>query len=575
MTRSIASLFGKLRISSSKQAEEDVKEEDSDLNDYHVSRFRKKRPKSERIKSNKSFSNVEVPNLKNQDHEQRSPQLLPAPIIVTAPFSSSLSDLPDSNRQRAVISTTPSDNTALPGNFQNASSSSTDITRLHNSQTQIQSQESITHQIQSPSTQPKNNGTRRVPYRLESKTVAGLPVIPNLNNDPVTSVSQAAQAAQAALFPSTSPRTAYQIRGQSNSDEWAERGAAVHVQKEADANGNVQIKTIKKGVRDFTFGRVLGEGSFSTVVAATDRQTLREYAIKILDKRHIIKEKKVKYVNIEKNTLNRLGDHPGIVRLYYTFQDERSLYFVLDLAPNGELFSVLKRLGNLNIECSQYYSAQLLDAIEFMHSRGVIHRDLKPENILLDKNFRIKVTDFGTAKLLDIKKNNSNNTPTTTTTTTTNNNNNNINNNHNHNDENVEIGDLELSDAVEEEKANSFVGTAEYVSPELLTEKSTGKSSDIWAFGCILFQLISGKPPFKASNEYQTFQKIIKLDYQFPPTFAPVAKDLVSKLIVTEPSKRLTIEQIKAHPFFSNVEFGSELWQRKPPRLLSSGVTKP
>lgn len=80
------------------------------------------------------------------------------------------------------------------------------------------------------------------------------------------------------------------------------------------------------------------------MLAATDRTTLKEYAIKVLDKRHIIKEKKVKYVNIEKNTLNRLGEHPGVVRLYYTFQDERSLYFVLDLASGGELLGFLKRV---------------------------------------------------------------------------------------------------------------------------------------------------------------------------------------------------------------------------------------
>lgn len=81
------------------------------------------------------------------------------------------------------------------------------------------------------------------------------------------------------------------------------------------------------------------------MLAATDRTTLKEYAIKVLDKRHIIKEDKVKYVNIEKNTLNRLGEHPGVVRLYYTFQDERSLYFVLDLATGGELLSTLKRVS--------------------------------------------------------------------------------------------------------------------------------------------------------------------------------------------------------------------------------------
>jgi len=120
-----------------------------------------------------------------------------------------------------------------------------------------------------------------------------------------------------------------------SSEEWKEKGAAVGVRAELDANGKPVLRSVKKGVRDFSFGRTLGEGSYSTVLAATDRQTLKEYAVKVLDKRHIIKEKKIKYVNIEKNTLNRLTEHPGIVRLYYTFQDEKSLYYVLDVASGS------------------------------------------------------------------------------------------------------------------------------------------------------------------------------------------------------------------------------------------------
>ena len=187
----------------------------------------------------------------------------------------------------------------------------------------------------------------------------------------------------------------------SSSEEWKERGAAIGIKQEVDANGRTVQKLMKKGVKDFNFGRTLGEGSYSTVLAATDRTNGREYAIKVLDKRHIIKEKKVKYVNIEKDTLNRLTEHPGIVRLYYTFQDERSLYFVLDLASGGELLGVLKKFGTFDMECSRFYAAQILDAVEYMHSRNVIHRDLKPENVLLDSNMHVKITDFGTAKILE------------------------------------------------------------------------------------------------------------------------------------------------------------------------------
>ncbi|KAJ6011104.1 Serine/threonine-protein kinase PKH2 [Penicillium sp. IBT 35674x] len=326
-----------------------------------------------------------------------------------------------------------------------------------------------------------------------------------------------------------------------SSDDWQERGAAVSVRQEVDANGKTVSRFIKKGVRDFSFGNTLGEGSYSTVVFATDRQTLKDYAIKILDKRHIIKEKKVKYVNIEKDTLNRLTDHPGVVRLYYTFQDERSLYFVLDLCKGGELLGVLKRMSTFDEECTRFYGAQILDAIDYMHKCGVIHRDLKPENVLLDHQMHIKITDFGTAKILKPSQR-----PTDSTTS---------------------IPQMDATEIPEDERASSFVGTAEYVSPELLTDKNACKASDLWAFGCIIYQLLAGRPPFKAGNEYQTFQKIVALDYEFPIGFPAVARDLVERLLVLDPAQRLQIEHIKNHEFFDGISWGTDLWKQKAPRL--------
>lgn len=287
----------------------------------------------------------------------------------------------------------------------------------------------------------------------------------------------------------------------------------------------------RKGVEDFQFGSRLGEGSYSQVFKAVEVQSRKVYAIKVLSKKHIVKEKKIKYVNIEKSTLNRLGKHAGIVTLYYTFQDENSLYFVIDIAEHGELLTLIRKYGSLSESCSKYYMAQLIDAVAFMHSKGVIHRDLKPENILVNGDMRLMITDFGAAKIID--------------------------------------ADEEQNDS-NEEKKSSFVGTAEYVSPELLKNNKCGIESDVWAIGCILYQFIVGLPPFKGTTEYLTFEKIVNLDYKWPNFFIPeLIKDIVSHLLRLDPKQRLTLDQLKQHPWFGQLQWDSksQIWGVSPPKM--------
>ncbi|XP_015778043.1 PREDICTED: 3-phosphoinositide-dependent protein kinase 1-like [Acropora digitifera] len=155
----------------------------------------------------------------------------------------------------------------------------------------------------------------------------------------------------------------------------------------------------KKRPEDFKFGKILGEGSFSTVYVVREISTGKEYAMKVLEKRHMIREKKTQYVTREKEVLSKLN-HPFFVRLYFTFQDKEKLYFGLSYAKKGELLPYIIKLGSFDLNCSRFYSAEVVSALEHLHGLGIIHRDLKPENILLDADMHIKITDFGTAKII-------------------------------------------------------------------------------------------------------------------------------------------------------------------------------
>ncbi|KAJ1768549.1 serine/threonine protein kinase [Coemansia sp. RSA 1843] len=322
-----------------------------------------------------------------------------------------------------------------------------------------------------------------------------------------------------------------------NSSSNSSSSSNTHTTNTNTTNNNPDMSTHKRLVSDFDFGRTLGEGSYSTVVEATEKTTGRVYAAKILDKRHIIKEKKIKYVNIERDMLQALH-HPFIVRLHYAFQDPHSLYFILDMAHNGELLTWIRKLNGLSLECTRFYLAEIITAIEYMHGERTLHRDIKPENILLGSDMHILVTDFGTAKM------------------------------------------FRKQGADDSMRAYSFVGTAEYVSPELLTDKAADCNSDLWAIGCVAYQLLTGRPPFKGVNEYQTFQKVLKLDYTVPSALPPQARDLVDRILVLSPEERLGATQrggfreLKEHAFFHGFEWQG-LATRTPPPMAGAPPAVP
>ncbi|KXS17945.1 Pkinase-domain-containing protein [Gonapodya prolifera JEL478] len=303
----------------------------------------------------------------------------------------------------------------------------------------------------------------------------------------------------------------------------------------------------RRTANDFTFGDSIGDGSYSTVVHAIEKDSGRDFAIKILDKRHILKHDKAKYVHVEKDVLNHLNGHQFVVRLYYTFQDQASLYFVLEYAKTGDMLELIKKYGSFDLATTRFYVAEIVLALEYIHGKNVIHRDLKPENVLLGEDMHIMLTDFGTAKLLPV----------------------------------VGSQDEGQGGTQGQNKRNSFVGTAEYVSPELLSDKVASKASDFWALGCMTYQMLCGRPPFQGKTDYMIFQNILKVDYTYPDNFPPVAQEFVSALIRLNPASRLGVDSeegggytaLKGHAFFEGMDW-ENVGKQSPP-TITSGLSPP
>jgi len=217
-------------------------------------------------------------------------------------------------------------------------------------------------------------------------------------------------------------------------------------------------------------------------------------------------------------------NHPNIIKMFFCFRGEDELYFALEYASNGTLSKLLKAYKIISYSLAIYYTAELINALEYLHSKGIAHRDLKPENILLGKDFHLKIADFGTAMFVN----------------------------------------KSFDDKESEEEEEDFVGTAEYVSPEVLQSGDSGLASDLWALGCIIYKFFTGTTPFLRDNEYLTFDAIANGQYEFPNNVPPKAVNLCKKLLVMDPNKRLgsgpkgsdfDYEALKKDPFFEAIEF--------------------
>ena len=294
----------------------------------------------------------------------------------------------------------------------------------------------------------------------------------------------------------------------------------------------VENRAGKLKIEDFELLKVVGKGSFGKVMQVRKKDTSRIYALKTIRKAHIISRSEVAHTLAERSVLAQINN-PFIVPLKFTFQSPEKLYFVLAFVNGGELFHHLQKEQRFDVNRSRFYTAELLCALECLHGFNVIYRDLKPENILLDYQGHIALCDFGLCKL----------------------------------------------DMKDEDRTNTFCGTPEYLAPELLMGNGYQKTVDWWTLGVLLYEMLTGLPPFYDENTNEMYRKILSEPLHFPghDVVPPAARDLLAKLLNRNPVERLGANgsaEIKAHPFFHAIDW-RKLLQRKYEPTFKPSVVSP
>ena len=278
----------------------------------------------------------------------------------------------------------------------------------------------------------------------------------------------------------------------------------VGIQYQSNQKGNLTIDA-------FDLLKVVGKGSFGKVMQVRKKDTSRIYALKTIRKLHIVSRSEVNHTLAERTVLAQINN-PFIVPLKFSFQSSEKLYLVLAFVNGGELFHHLQREGKFSVWRSKFYAAELLCALECLHGFNVIYRDLKPENILLDYTGHISLCDFGLCKL----------------------------------------------NMAEKDKTNTFCGTPEYLAPELLLGHGYTKSVDWWTLGVLLYEMLTGLPPFYDENVQEMYRKILEDPLRFPEDVDKDARHLLSALLTRDPLKRMGTAgpaDIKIHPLFRDIDW--------------------
>lgn len=263
---------------------------------------------------------------------------------------------------------------------------------------------------------------------------------------------------------------------------------------------------VVRKVGKYEVGRTIGEGTFAKVKFAQNSETGESVAMKILDKETILKHKMVDQIKREISIM-KLVRHPYVVRLHEVLASRTKIFIILEFVTGGELFDKIVHQGRLSENEARRYFHQLIDAVDYCHSKGVCHRDLKPENLLLDSQANLKISDFG------------------------------------------------LSALPQQTRADGLLhttcGTPNYVAPEVLGSRGyTGSVADVWSCGVICFVLMAGFLPFDEPDLPTLYRKVNDAEFSFPTWFSPGAKSLIHKILEPDPQKRVTISNIRNDDWF-------------------------